>query len=132
MLSRLKRLFSGSVTESSHGPSPVDDLEAGTGLPNKSSPDLLPAVADGRSGSAVPHAQSASGDSYFETMARMQAAISARQYDEAARLVRQNVSQIPSFVLTTQKEYGEFGIPSIPALEQGGTILALVRDRDGL
>src|SRR4051794_41084591 len=112
MLSRLKRLFSGSVTESSYGPSPVDDLEAGTGLPNKSSPEL-PAVADGRSGSAVPHAQSASGDSYFETMARMQAAISARQYDEAARLVRQNVSQIPSFVLTTQKEYGEFGIPSI-------------------
>lgn len=39
---------------------------------------------------------------------------------------------IPGFVRETRREYGSFEIFSIPALEQGGTILALLNDDEGL
>jgi hypothetical protein len=74
----------------------------------------------------------ASDDEYFSTMSKMRAAISARDYENACVLARQNLRQIPAFVRRTKRQYGSFDIPSIPTLEQGGTILALMGDQGGL
>ena len=71
-------------------------------------------------------------DSYFATMALMQEAISKREFERAAHLVRENLHQIPNWVKDWRLEYGKFDIRSIPALDQGGTILAVVADDDGL
>jgi hypothetical protein len=69
---------------------------------------------------------------YFATLSKLQEAISKRNCDDAARLARKNVRQIPNFVRSTQQEYGSFDISSIPALEEGGTMLALAGDDNGL
>ena len=69
---------------------------------------------------------------YFETMAGLQTAISNRDYETAASLVRQNLSCIPDWVKEQRRQYGSFGITSIPSLEQGGKILALVEDEEGI
>ena len=71
-------------------------------------------------------------DLYFETMSAMQAAISSRHYEAAARLVRENLSYIPQWVMETRRQYGSFDIPSIPSLDQGGKILALTGDDEGI
>ncbi len=71
-------------------------------------------------------------DAYFDTMARMQEAVSNRDFEGAARLVRENLHYIPDWVKESCSEYGSFDISSIPALEQGGTVLALVGDDEGL
>ena len=71
-------------------------------------------------------------DAYFRTMNPMREAILKRDYEKAGRLVRENLEYIPGFVRETRREYGSFDISSIPALEQGGTILALLNDEDGL
>jgi len=62
----------------------------------------------------------------------MQAAVSNRDYEGAARLVRENLRYIPDWVKENCIEYGSFDISSIPALEQGGTVLALIGDEEGL
>ena len=71
-------------------------------------------------------------DQYFDTMLQMRAAISKNDFEEAARLIRLNLQYIPGWVKETFREYGAFEIPSIPALQQGGRILALVGDDKGL
>jgi len=50
----------------------------------------------------------------------------------AARFTRENIHQISAFVRNTKQEYGTFDISTIPALEQGGTMLALEGDDQGL
>lgn len=71
-------------------------------------------------------------DAYFDTMSRMQAAVSNRDYKGAAQLVRENLQYLPDWVKETRREYGSFDIGSIPTLQQGGTVLALVGDDEGL
>lgn len=71
-------------------------------------------------------------DAYFETMSRMQKAISSQEFEEAARLVRENLQCIPDWVKETCHDYDSFDISSVPALQQGGTVLALVGDDEGL
>ena len=71
-------------------------------------------------------------DVYFRTMEKMQEAISKRDYKKAGRLVRENLEYIPGFVKETRAEYRSFDISSIPVLQQGGTILALLNDNEGL
>ena len=71
-------------------------------------------------------------DAYFRTMEKMQAAISKRNYEKAGQLARENLEYVPSFVKETCTEYGSFDISSIPVLQQGGTILALLNDNEGL
>ena len=71
-------------------------------------------------------------DSYFDSMSRMQTAVSDRDFDSAARLVRENLRYIADWVRETCREYGSFDIGTIPALQQGGTMLALVGDDEGL
>ena len=76
--------------------------------------------------------QNRNGESYFDTLARLQDAISKREYENAGIFVRQNLEQIPGWVKENRREYGSFDIPSIPALQQGGTVLALLGDDRGL
>ena len=71
-------------------------------------------------------------DVYFDNMAKIQGAISRQAFEEAATLVRESFHYIPDFVRETKEEYGAFDISSIPALQQGGTMLALARDDEGL
>lgn len=77
-------------------------------------------------------AKHTSGDAYFDTMGRLQTAVTERNYTEAAALVRENLRYLPAWVQECSRDYGSFDIQSIPALEQGGTVLALVADDDGL
>jgi hypothetical protein len=69
---------------------------------------------------------------YFVIMSKLQEAISMRNYANAAMLARENMRQISKFVSNTKREFGSFNISSIPALEEGGTMLALTGDGDGL
>lgn len=69
---------------------------------------------------------------YFGTMGNMQEAVSKRDYERAARLACENLRQVPAFVRSTKRSYGSFDISSVPALEVGGTLLALVGDDEGL
>ena len=71
-------------------------------------------------------------DSYFDTVFQMHAAVANRDYAEAARIVRENLSYIPAWIEETQSQQGFFDIASIPAFELGGTILALVGDEEGI
>ena len=48
------------------------------------------------------------------------------------RSCTKNLSIIPEWVKETRRDYGSFDIRSIPALEQGGTMLALLGDEEGL
>ena len=71
------------------------------------------------------------GDKYYATMTDMQQAISTRDYRRAAGLALENMDQIPAWVRETQREFGDMP-PSIPALEAGGTMLAITGDQRGL
>lgn len=80
----------------------------------------------------TPRGASATDRDYFDVMALLQEAISKRDYARAAELSRTNIGQIREFVSSWKREFGKFDIASIPALEHGGTMLALAGDRDGL
>ena len=71
-------------------------------------------------------------DAYFKTMQRMQAAVSSRDFEGAARHVRKNLQYLTPWVKEFRSEHRSFDISSIPALQQGGTVLALVGDDKGL
>ena len=73
----------------------------------------------------------AAGDAYFKTLERMEQAIGRRQYSAAVDLIIQNLECIPDFA-KEEDASGEGIPPSIPALEQGGRILALVGNSEGL
>ena len=62
----------------------------------------------------------------------MQGAIARRDFEGAARLIHENLTYIPGLVKETCQQYGSFDIPSIPSLQQGGKVLALLGDGDGL
>src|SRR5262249_33159139 len=79
-----------------------------------------------RASAQLPLTSGGSSSEYFTTLVKLQEAISKRHYEQAARLTRENIRQVASFVSKTRQEYGSFDILSIPALEQGGTMLALV------
>ena len=83
---------------------------------------------------AAPSSSPARGvsDAYFKTMQRMQAAVSSRDFEGAARHVRKNLQYITPWVKEFRSERRSFDISSIPALQQGGTVLALVGDDKGL
>ncbi len=69
---------------------------------------------------------------YFDTMLQMQADISKGDFESAAQSVKANLEHVHGWVKATREEYGAFDIPSIPALQQGGRILAVVGDMAGL
>ena len=69
---------------------------------------------------------------YYDAMGKTQGAIARHDYDAAAQSVRESLKFIPGWVSATVHEYGRFDISSIPAIEQGGRVLALVGDDVGL
>lgn len=71
-------------------------------------------------------------DAYFATMSRLQTAISDRNFEAAGELIRENLTYIPAWVVETHQQFGSFDIGTIPALQQGGTILTLLDDGDGI
>ena len=75
-------------------------------------------------------------DAYYDSMHKMTEAITNRRYDDAAEYVRENLTHISEWVKEIHlqlKHFREPAIPpSIPALEQGGKILALAGDEQGL
>ena len=70
-------------------------------------------------------------DAYFESMNQMRTAIAEHDYEQAARLVRENIAAVPGWITEWTQEHGELP-PSMPVFQQGGTILALVGDHEGL
>ena len=71
-------------------------------------------------------------DLYFFKSRGMQYAISKRDFERAGILARESLQYVSGFVSETRNTYGKFDIRSIPPLEQGGRILALVDDQEGL
>ena len=71
-------------------------------------------------------------DLYYFKSRGMQYAISKRDFERAGVLARESLKYVAGFVSETLNSYGIFDIRSIPPLEQGGRILALVGDEDGL
>ena len=69
---------------------------------------------------------------YFAALGDMEQAISRRDFVAAAAAVRRSLDLIPTFVQSMGRLTGQFRVPSIPALERGGTVLALAGDRTGL
>lgn len=121
MTSFLRRLFGGASPRSGEA----------QGTPG-ATPTAAPVRVDPVRTSTSDHRARDSSDEYFSTMARMEAAIAERKYREASQLARQNIMQVPSFVRATKRQNGSFDIRSIPALEAGGTMLALTEDGDSL
>lgn len=70
-------------------------------------------------------------DDYFNTLGKMEEAISKHEYGRAARLARENLRQLPAADRFLKHEYGALDI-YFPVLHVGGTVLALVGDDDGL
>lgn len=71
-------------------------------------------------------------DRYYDSMGRIQAAMSRRDYVAAAAETRISLKLIPGWVKATRESYGSFDIASIPAIEQGAIALALTGDDQGL
>ena len=71
-------------------------------------------------------------DRYFDTMARMQTAISSNNFEEAVTFIRQNLGYIPGWVEESRRQFGSLEVSTIPALQQGGRVLALAGDEEGL
>ena len=76
--------------------------------------------------------QHTASHAYFDTLSQLQVALSKRDYQATVRLLRQNLEQIPNWVKERRTSSHSFDIQSIPALQQGGTVLALMRDDKGL
>jgi len=111
MFSILKRLFGGSaknVTTARDADAPVPAERLGEGR------------------------QQDATNAYYDAMAKVQGAIAGRDFQRAAKMVRTSLDLIPGWVREQVRDYGPFQISSIPALQQGGTALALVGDADGL
>ena len=70
-------------------------------------------------------------DQYCSLMIDLQEAVKQRNYPAAAELAKRSLGVLPGFVSEWRAERGSFEIQSIPALEVGGTMLALQHDRDG-
>ena len=111
MLRIIKQLFGSSTEQREAKPATVTDLVA-----DRPSQPL----------------ENGASSSYFDTVSRMQVAISRRDFDAAAVLVRENITYIPEWVKGNLQQYGSFDISSIPSLQQGGKVLALVADKEGL
>ena len=71
-------------------------------------------------------------DAYYSTMAEMQRAIADRDYSRAAELAIVNMRHIPGWIARLKDTTHERIPPVIPALEIGGTMMAIVGQERGL
>lgn len=71
-------------------------------------------------------------DEYYKLLGLLQESLAKRDFQNAAEIALRSLDLIPSLVRESKREYGSFDLSSIPALERGGTALALQGDLDGL
>ena len=71
-------------------------------------------------------------DPYFELMERLQTAYSNGDFGAARHVVQVTLPQLRKFVKRWTTAYGTFDIKSIPVLEAGGRVLAILEDRETL
>lgn len=71
-------------------------------------------------------------DRYFDLLGAFSAAVKEQKYKAAIQLARESLREIPLFVTEWRNSYGSFDISSIPVLEKGGTIMAVIGDREGI
>jgi hypothetical protein len=71
------------------------------------------------------------GDNYFNLLEALQRAIAERRYEDAAGTARDSIAPLRKW-LKNPKGDGERLQIRIPALQQGGTMLAITGDRNGL
>jgi hypothetical protein len=76
--------------------------------------------------------KSDASDNYFQTMGKWAEAKFSGNYKLAADLTLDNIKTIPKFIEEEIDTYGSFGIKSIPALQHGALILALLGRKDEL
>lgn len=104
-----------------------------TGLGRRTARDLAgppePQVSAGRLTLAEAKAVSAR---YFSLHEQIQAAQKTRDYSRVATLSRQTYELLPDFVAACKREYGRWDIQSSVAVHTGGTILAVLQDKDGV
>lgn len=71
-------------------------------------------------------------DKYFQTMQKWVAAKISGNYELIADITLKNVKTIPKFIEEQIEDYGSFGVKSIPALQHGALILALLGRKEEL
>jgi len=71
------------------------------------------------------------GAPYFEQLENLTSSISARNYPEAAKAARASLPLVRIWLDIRRDDGKPLGI-SIPALSQGGTMMAITADKDGL
>lgn len=76
-------------------------------------------------------AQGRATPAYFAAMVSMQKAIRANDFDTAARHAKDGIRLLPRFVAETRQEFGQFDIRSIPCVDEGGRLFALIGDAAG-
>jgi hypothetical protein len=76
--------------------------------------------------------RSTGSDRYFDLLGAFSAAVKEQKYKAAIQLARESLREIPLFVTEWKNSYGSFDISSIPVLENGGTIMAVIGDREGI
>lgn len=71
-------------------------------------------------------------DIYFKEMTALQEAVSKREYEKARRHALEALPHIGGFVDEWLRNGYPFSVDSIPPLEVGGLMFALLNDRDGI
>lgn len=71
-------------------------------------------------------------DPYFDALQRLQTAIRVRDYSTASAATLDGLRCVKAFVRNSIREDGMLIIQSIPCLQEGGTVLALTGDEEGL
>ena len=69
---------------------------------------------------------------YFTAMAALQQAVSARDYEQARVHALEALKHVPGFVDEMLLDFETFDVGSIPPLEIGGLVFALLDDRAGI
>lgn len=73
-----------------------------------------------------------STNTYFLLLGKFKEAVRAKNYQEALKWAKKSLPKIPNFIAEIKRSYGRFDISSIPALEVGGTLMAVLGDYNGI
>ncbi len=119
----LKRILNFLRLGSSHNPVPA--MEPPPPSPQQNL--ALQAEDDRNHEGNKPHTQI-----YFTLMAALQQEITARNYEQAQRHALEALDHVPGFVDETLLDGQTFNIQSIPPLEMGGLVFAMLDDRAGI
>ncbi|AGI74262.1 DnaJ-like protein [Octadecabacter arcticus 238] len=71
------------------------------------------------------------GNNYFKLLEALESAIADRRYEDAADAARKSIAPLRNWLKDPRGDEERLQI-SIPALRQGGTMMAITRDRNGL